>query len=176
MILRRPVSLLRSAIKAIRTKAGDEAKVFKKSLATCNCAPVRAAQKLLATSMALSAHLVRPTKVSDFPAAVGEMMHFGLSPGWLWAALTILVELGCSALVISGYLVWLGARETSQDVSAGQCYSCCQQGPVPIKNGVHPVRFSLLVIAHHTAQHAQPSTPQNAFRSAIGNLPDQAMA
>jgi uncharacterized membrane protein YphA (DoxX/SURF4 family) len=49
------------------------------------------------------------TKLFDFPAAVAEMMRFGLSPGWLWATLSILVELGCSALVISGYLVWLGA-------------------------------------------------------------------
>jgi uncharacterized membrane protein YphA (DoxX/SURF4 family) len=38
------------------------------------------------------------TKVFDFPAAVAEMMRFGLSPGWLWATLSILVELGCSAL------------------------------------------------------------------------------
>jgi uncharacterized membrane protein YphA (DoxX/SURF4 family) len=51
----------------------------------------------------------RLTKLFDFPAAVAEMMRFGLSPGWLWATLSILVELGCPALVISGYLVWLGA-------------------------------------------------------------------
>jgi uncharacterized membrane protein YphA (DoxX/SURF4 family) len=49
------------------------------------------------------------TKLSDFPAAVAEQEHFGLYPGWLWASLAILVELGGSALVISGYLVWLGA-------------------------------------------------------------------
>jgi uncharacterized membrane protein YphA (DoxX/SURF4 family) len=66
---------------------------------------------LLAARIALTSAYVLGglTKVFDFPAAVGEMMHFGLSPGWLWAALTILVELGCSALVISGYLVWLEA-------------------------------------------------------------------
>ena len=66
---------------------------------------------LLAARIALTSAFVLGglTKLFDFPAAVAEMMHFGLSPGWLWAALTILVELGCSALVISGYLVWLGA-------------------------------------------------------------------
>jgi uncharacterized membrane protein YphA (DoxX/SURF4 family) len=38
------------------------------------------------------------TKLVHFPAAVAEQEHFGLRPGWLWAALAILVE-----------LVWLGA-------------------------------------------------------------------
>jgi uncharacterized membrane protein YphA (DoxX/SURF4 family) len=49
------------------------------------------------------------TKLSDFSAAMAEQEHFGLHPGWLWASLSILVELGGSALVLSGYLVWLGA-------------------------------------------------------------------
>jgi uncharacterized membrane protein YphA (DoxX/SURF4 family) len=48
-------------------------------------------------------------KLLDFPAAVAEQDHFGLHPGALWAAVTILVELGGSALVISDRLVWLGA-------------------------------------------------------------------
>lgn len=49
------------------------------------------------------------TKISDFAAAAAEQEHFGLRPGWLWAALAIIVELGGSALVISNRLVWLGA-------------------------------------------------------------------
>jgi uncharacterized membrane protein YphA (DoxX/SURF4 family) len=49
------------------------------------------------------------TKISDFPAAATEQEHFGLNPGWIWASLAIIVELGGSALVISGYYVWLGA-------------------------------------------------------------------
>lgn len=49
------------------------------------------------------------TKLSDFTAAIAEQEHFGLYPGWLWAALAILVELGGSALVVLGRLVWLGA-------------------------------------------------------------------
>jgi uncharacterized membrane protein YphA (DoxX/SURF4 family) len=48
-------------------------------------------------------------KLLDFPAAVVEQEHFGLHPGAVWAAVTILVELGGSALVISDRLVWLGA-------------------------------------------------------------------
>jgi uncharacterized membrane protein YphA (DoxX/SURF4 family) len=49
------------------------------------------------------------TKLSDFSAAIAEQDHFGLHPGWLWAAVSILIELGGSALVISGRWVWLGA-------------------------------------------------------------------
>jgi uncharacterized membrane protein YphA (DoxX/SURF4 family) len=49
------------------------------------------------------------TKLADVPAAIVEMEHFGLTPGWLWASLSIAVELIGSALVISGRLVWLGA-------------------------------------------------------------------
>ena len=49
------------------------------------------------------------TKLSDFSAAIAEQEHFGLHPGWLWAALAIVVELGGSALVMLGRLVWLGA-------------------------------------------------------------------
>jgi len=49
------------------------------------------------------------TKLSDFSAAVAEQEHFGLHPGGLWAAVAIAVELGGSALVVFGRLVWLGA-------------------------------------------------------------------
>lgn len=46
------------------------------------------------------------TKLFNFSAAIAEQEHFGLRPGWLW---TILIELGGSVLVLSGYAVWLGA-------------------------------------------------------------------
>jgi uncharacterized membrane protein YphA (DoxX/SURF4 family) len=49
------------------------------------------------------------TKLLNFPAAIAEQEKFGLRPGWLFAGLTILVELGGSALVLSGYAAWLGA-------------------------------------------------------------------
>jgi uncharacterized membrane protein YphA (DoxX/SURF4 family) len=48
-------------------------------------------------------------KFTDFPGAVAEQAHFGLQPAWLWAGAAIVVELGGSALVISGRGVWLGA-------------------------------------------------------------------
>jgi uncharacterized membrane protein YphA (DoxX/SURF4 family) len=65
----------------------------------------------LAARLALtSAYLLGGlTKLSDFSAAIAEQDHFGLHPGWLWASLSILVELGGSVLVLSGFLVWLGA-------------------------------------------------------------------
>jgi len=49
------------------------------------------------------------TKLLNFSAAIAEQEKFGLRPGWLFAALTILVEFGSSALVLSGTAVWLGA-------------------------------------------------------------------
>jgi uncharacterized membrane protein YphA (DoxX/SURF4 family) len=48
-------------------------------------------------------------KLSDFQGAIAEQEHFGLRPGWVWAAATIAVELGGSALVILGRWVWFGA-------------------------------------------------------------------
>jgi uncharacterized membrane protein YphA (DoxX/SURF4 family) len=49
------------------------------------------------------------TKLFDFPAAIAEQQHFGLHPGAVWAAVTIVVELVGAGLVISGRWVWLGA-------------------------------------------------------------------
>ncbi|SKC97425.1 Uncharacterized membrane protein YphA, DoxX/SURF4 family [Burkholderia sp. CF099] len=48
-------------------------------------------------------------KLANFHAALLEQAHFGLHPGWLWAALAIVVELGGSACVIFSRFVWLGA-------------------------------------------------------------------
>jgi uncharacterized membrane protein YphA (DoxX/SURF4 family) len=66
---------------------------------------------LFAARLALtSAYLLGGmTKLLNFSAAVAEQERFGLRPGWLCAALTILIELGGSVLVLSGYVVWLGA-------------------------------------------------------------------
>ena len=50
------------------------------------------------------------TKLWDFAAARDEMAQFGLQPAVLFAAVTIAVQLGGSALVIFGRkLAWLGA-------------------------------------------------------------------
>lgn len=48
-------------------------------------------------------------KLTDFPGALGEMTHFGLSPAAPFAVLVILLELGASAMILSGWLRWLGA-------------------------------------------------------------------
>jgi uncharacterized membrane protein YphA (DoxX/SURF4 family) len=49
------------------------------------------------------------TKLFDFAGAVAEQEHFGLHPGWVWATVAIMVELGGSALVIANRWVWFGA-------------------------------------------------------------------
>jgi uncharacterized membrane protein YphA (DoxX/SURF4 family) len=48
-------------------------------------------------------------KLTDFDAAVAEMRHFDLSPAAPLALAVILVELGGSALILSGFYRWLGA-------------------------------------------------------------------
>lgn len=48
-------------------------------------------------------------KLTDFPGAIGEMTHFGLSPAPLFAVLVILLELGASVMILTGFLRWLGA-------------------------------------------------------------------
>lgn len=48
-------------------------------------------------------------KLTDWPGAVAEQAHFGISPPAFWAALTILIELAGPLLILTGRLVWLGA-------------------------------------------------------------------
>lgn len=48
-------------------------------------------------------------KLADFAGAVGEMHHFGLEPAVPMAAAVIVLELGASALVLSGRGRWIGA-------------------------------------------------------------------
>ena len=48
-------------------------------------------------------------KLFDFSSAVAEMQHFGLSPAAPMAAATIALELGASAMILSGFWRWLGA-------------------------------------------------------------------
>ncbi|QEI05214.1 DoxX family protein [Pigmentiphaga aceris] len=48
-------------------------------------------------------------KLLDFPGAVGEMQHFGIAPPALFAALTIVVELGAPVLILAGIWRWAGA-------------------------------------------------------------------
>lgn len=65
---------------------------------------------LVARTALVSAYVIGGlAKLTNFHAAVLEQAHFGLHPGWLWAVLAIIVELGGSACVIFGRFVWLGA-------------------------------------------------------------------
>ena len=48
-------------------------------------------------------------KLTDFPGAIAEMNHFGLTPAPLFAVLVIALELGASAMILTGRLRWLGA-------------------------------------------------------------------
>lgn len=48
-------------------------------------------------------------KVLDFNGAMAEMAHFGLQPAALFASLVIVLELGASALILTGFYCWLGA-------------------------------------------------------------------
>jgi uncharacterized membrane protein YphA (DoxX/SURF4 family) len=48
-------------------------------------------------------------KALDFPSAIAEMNHFGLSPAAPLAIAVIVLELGAAALILAGRLRWLGA-------------------------------------------------------------------
>lgn len=74
--------------------------------AVLDCTPTA----FLARLLLVSAYLVGGIdKLGDWPAALAEQAHFGLTPPALWAALTIAVELVGPLLILSGRLVWLGA-------------------------------------------------------------------
>ncbi|MCU4178471.1 DoxX family protein [Bosea sp. BH3] len=48
-------------------------------------------------------------KATDFPSAIAEMQHFGLSPERPLAVAVIALELVASAMILSGIGRWLGA-------------------------------------------------------------------
>ncbi len=48
-------------------------------------------------------------KAMDFGSAIAELNHFGLEPATPIAIATIVLELGASALVLSGFYRWVGA-------------------------------------------------------------------
>ena len=48
-------------------------------------------------------------KAMDYGSAVAEMNHFGVSPAAPMAAAVIVLELGASVLILTGFYRWLGA-------------------------------------------------------------------
>lgn len=70
-------------------------------------APVTRTLALLALC---AAYIQGPlTKLFDFQGAIAEMEHFGLHPVVLFAVAVIVFELTASAMILSGFLRWLGA-------------------------------------------------------------------
>lgn len=49
------------------------------------------------------------TKALDFSAAIAEMNHFGVAPAAPMAVLVIVLELGASVMILTGFWRWLGA-------------------------------------------------------------------
>ncbi|MFC0807326.1 DoxX family protein [Ensifer sp. P24N7] len=49
------------------------------------------------------------TKIADFNGALAEMNHFGLHPTAFFAVAVIVFELTASAMVVTGFLRWVGA-------------------------------------------------------------------
>lgn len=49
------------------------------------------------------------TKIADFPGALAEMQHFGLTPPAVFAVLVIVFELAASIMVVTGIWRWLAA-------------------------------------------------------------------
>jgi uncharacterized membrane protein YphA (DoxX/SURF4 family) len=48
-------------------------------------------------------------KAIDYSAAIAEMRHFGLEPAGPLALATIVIELGASLLILTGFYRWAGA-------------------------------------------------------------------
>ncbi|MDH7799049.1 MULTISPECIES: DoxX family protein [unclassified Beijerinckia] len=48
-------------------------------------------------------------KLADFPGAIAEMQHFGMTPATPLAIATIVTELVASVLILIGFYRWLGA-------------------------------------------------------------------
>ncbi|KQW62238.1 DoxX family protein [Variovorax sp. Root411] len=48
-------------------------------------------------------------KAMDFGSAIAEMNHFSVSPAAPMAAAVIVLELGASVLILTGFYRWLGA-------------------------------------------------------------------
>lgn len=66
--------------------------------------------KTLALLALCAAYIQGPlTKIFDFPGAIAEMNHFGLQPAAVFAVVVIAFELAASAMVVLGFLRWLGA-------------------------------------------------------------------
>jgi uncharacterized membrane protein YphA (DoxX/SURF4 family) len=78
-------------------------------------------------------------KAMDFAAAEAELTRFGVTPAGPFAALTIVVELGGSFLILSGFYRWLGALGLAgftlfASMLANQFWSIPGPEHIPVEN------------------------------------------
>lgn len=87
-------------------------------------------------------------KLLDFPGAIAEMQHFGLSPAAPMAAAVIALELGASLMILSGRGRWLGALALALfTVAATFMANRFWQVPVTERGGVMNSFFEHLGLA-----------------------------
>jgi uncharacterized membrane protein YphA (DoxX/SURF4 family) len=68
------------------------------------------ATRFIALLALCAAYIQGPlTKLFDFQSAIAEMEHFGLHPAAFFGVAVIVFELAASAMILSGFLRWLGA-------------------------------------------------------------------
>jgi uncharacterized membrane protein YphA (DoxX/SURF4 family) len=80
------------------------------SVAANETSPKTGALRWFALLLLCAAYIQGPvTKIFDFPGAIAEMDHFGLSPAPLFAVGVIVFELAMSALILIGRWRWLAA-------------------------------------------------------------------
>ena len=80
------------------------------SMAATDAAPRTGALRWFALLLLCAAYIQGPiTKILDFPGAIAEMTHFGLTPAPLFAVGVIVFELGATAMILAGRWRWLAA-------------------------------------------------------------------
>lgn len=79
-------------------------------MAAIDAAPRTGALRWFALLLLCAAYIQGPlTKIIDFPGAIAEMTHFGLTPAPLFAVGVIVFELAMTALILIGRWRWLAA-------------------------------------------------------------------
>lgn len=72
--------------------------------------PIAGALRWFALLLLCAAYIQGPlTKILDFPGAIAEMEHFGLTPAPLFAVGVIGFELVATAMILTGRWRWLAA-------------------------------------------------------------------
>jgi uncharacterized membrane protein YphA (DoxX/SURF4 family) len=107
------------------------------------------------------------TKALDFPSALAEMHHFGLSPAAPLAIAVIVLELGASAMILTGVLRWLGAGALAgftlmATLLANRFWELAQPERFAVANSFFEhlgLVGGLLLVAWHDLRPREPSGP-----------------